>query len=226
MAWTQLPEQVTLKFETPTPKPVVLKTDKAALVIVDMQNRFCKRDLNGRCNAVIEGNARLLQKARDAGVKVIFIQSTRLPDAPEFTRYGLEPMLIEGTWDWEIVEELTPLPGEIVMRKYSHDPFARTELDTILQEEDMYPGETTVLVTGVSAAVCAYQACLGFSNRHYLTLIPMDCQAASTIEDEARAFNKYSENTFGFTLSTMVHFSPGGMDTRELVGAGIPVGRY
>jgi ureidoacrylate peracid hydrolase len=205
---------------------MALKTDKTALVIVDMQNQFCKKNLESRSNAVIEGNVRLLTMARAAGVKVIFIQSTRLPDAPEFTRYGKQPMLLEGTWEWEIVEELSPLPDEIVMRKYSHDPFARTELDDILQREDMLPGETTVIVTGVSAAVCAYQACLGFSNRHYLTLIPMDCQAAGTIEDEARAFNKYSENTFAFTLSTMIHFSPGGMDTRQLVGAGIPVGRY
>lgn len=226
MAWTQLPEKVTLRLETPTPKPMALKTDKTALVIVDMQNQFCKKNLESRSNAVIEGNVRLLTMARAAGVKVIFIQSTRLPDAPEFTRYGKQPMLLEGTWEWEIVEELSPLPDEIVMRKYSHDPFARTELDDILQREDMLPGETTVIVTGVSAAVCAYQACLGFSNRHYLTLIPMDCQAAGTIEDEARAFNKYSENTFAFTLSTMIHFSPGGMDTRQLVGAGIPVGRY
>jgi nicotinamidase-related amidase len=112
------------------------------------------------------------------------------------------------------------------MRKYSHDPFARTELEAILLREDIVPGETAVVVTGVSAAVCAYQACLGFSNRHYLTLIPMDCQAAGTVEEEARAFNKYSENTFAFTLSTMVEFSPGGMDTRQLVGAGVPVGRY
>ena len=219
MAWTPLPEKVTLRFETPTPRPMMLATDKAALVIVDMQNLFCKRDLEGRCNAAIGGNVALLEKAREAGVKVIFIQSTRRPDALEFTRYGLNPMLLEGTWEWEIVEELTPLADEIVMRKYSHDPFARTELDEILLREDIIPGETTVIVTGVSAAVCAYQACLGFSNRHYLTLVPMDCQAASTIEDEARAFNKYSENTFAFTLSSMIEFSPVGMDTRQLVGA-------
>jgi ureidoacrylate peracid hydrolase len=210
---------------TPTPKPMLLKSDQTALVIVDMQNRFCKRDMESRAYNVIEGNVRLLEKARKAGVKVIFIQSTRLPDAPEFTRYGREPALIEGTWEWQIVDELEPLPGEIVVRKYSHDPFARTEIEAVLLREDIVPGETTVIVTGVSAAVCAYQACLGFSNRHYLTLIPMDCQAAGTIEEEARAFNKYSENTFAFTLSNMIEFSPGGMDTRQLVGAGVTAGR-
>jgi len=226
MAWTQLPEKVALRIETPAPKPMLLRSDTTALVIVDMQNRFCKQNPESRANAVIEGNARLLDKARKAGVKVIFIQSTRLPDAPEFTRYGRQPTLLESTWEWQIVDELEPLPGEIVMRKYSHDPFARTELDDILQREDSIPAETTVIVTGVSAAVCAYQACLGFSNRHYLTVIPMDCQAAGSVEEEARAFNKYSENTFAFSLSTMIELSPAGLDTRQLVAAGIPVGRY
>ena len=226
MAWTPLPEVVELTVKTPEPKEVYLDPAKSALVIVDMENFFCKRDLEGRSHAVIDGNVTLLEKARAAGVKVIFIQSTRLPDAPEFTRYGKEPMLLEGTWEWQIVDELEPLSGEIVMRKYSHDPFARTELEAILLEQEIVPTETTVIVTGVSAAVCAYQACLGFSNRHYLTLIPMDCQAAGSIEEEARAFNKYSENTFAFTLSNMIEFSTGGMDTRQLVGAGVTAGRH
>jgi ureidoacrylate peracid hydrolase len=219
MAWTPLPEKVKLRFETPQPHPMMLKTERTALVIVDMQNLFCNRNPESRSNAVIEGNVRLLEKARKAGVKVIFIQSTRTPDALEFTKYGKEPMLLEGTWEWEIVKELAPLPDEIVMRKYSHDPFARTELDEILIREEIVPTDTTIIVTGVSASVCANAACLGFSNRHYMTIIPMDCQASSSVEEEAMIFAKYHENSYAFTLSTMVEFTSGGMTTRQLVEA-------
>ena len=92
-------------------------------------------------------------------------------------------------------------------------------LEEILQRENILPTESTVIVTGVSAAVCANAACLGFSNRHYMTLVPMDCQAAGTIEDEAAIYHKYSENTYAFTLSTMIEFDPEGMTTREIVEA-------
>ena len=204
------------------PHPMMLKTAKTALVIVDMQNLFCKRNPESRSNAVIEGNVTLLQKARAAGVKVIFIQSTRTPEALEFTKFGVKPMLLEGTWEWEIVDELKPLPDEIVVRKYSHDPFARTELEDVLLREYILPTDTTIIVTGVSASVCANAATLGFSNRHYMTIIPMDCQASSSVEEEAIIFAKYSENSYAFTLSTMVEFSSAGMTTRELFDVLMP----
>ena len=216
MAWSQLPKTVELNLPTPKPHPFTLKPDKTALVIVDMQKRICERP-ESRAYAVIEGNVRLLNMARRAGVKIIFIQSVRPIDSLEFTAFGVEPRLIEGTTETDIIDELAPLPGEHVVKKYSHDPFARTKLDELLIDEKILPTDTTIIVTGVSAAVCAYSACLGFSCRHYMTLIPMDCQAAGTIEEEARAYNKLTENTYAFTLSTMIEFSPSGMVTRDIV---------
>lgn len=210
MVWTLLPETVTVTFTTPKPKEFTLDPAKSALVIVDMENYFCKRG-NQRSFDVIEGNVRLLAKAREAGAKVIFIQSVRKPDALEVTVFGRKPMLLDGTEDVEIVEEIAPLPGEPVVQKWSHDPFARTSLEAVLEREGIIAGETTVLVTGVSAAVCAHACALGFSNRHYMTLIPLDCTAAS-IEDEARTYHQYQSGGYNFdmdfTLSTMVTFAP------------------
>jgi ureidoacrylate peracid hydrolase len=200
------------------PREFTLDPQNAALVIVDMQERFCS-DPSSRSHAAIEGNAVLLAKAREAGVKVIFIQSVRSPDALEVTVFGREPFLVEGTPETNIVKELTPLPSEIVVKKRSHDPFARTELDEVLQREHILPTQTTVIVTGVSAAVCANAGCLGFSNRHYMTLIPMDCQAAGTVEEEAIIFAKYHENSYAFTLSSLISFSGVPTSTRELIGA-------
>jgi nicotinamidase-related amidase len=175
-----------------------------------MENYFCKRG-NERSFDVIEGNVILLAKAREAGVPVIFIQSVRTPEALEVTVFGRKPMLLEGTEDVEIVSEIAPLPTETVVQKWSHDPFARTRLEEVLTEKGIIAGETTVLVTGVSAAVCAHACALGFSNRHYMTLIPLDATAAS-IEDEARTYGQYQGGGYSFdmdfTLSTMVTFAP------------------
>jgi nicotinamidase-related amidase len=142
---------------------------------------------------------------------VIFIQSIRTPEALEVTVFGRKPMLLEGTEDVEIVSEIAPLSTETVVPKWSHDPFARTSLEDVLAEKGIVAGEWTVLVTGVSAAVCAHACALGFSNRHYMTLIPLDCTAAS-IEDEARTYGQYQGGAYNFdmdfTLSTLVEFSP------------------
>ncbi|MGE4056300.1 MAG: isochorismatase family cysteine hydrolase [Vicinamibacterales bacterium] len=208
MAWTPLPDEVTLTITTPKPKAFELDPAKTLVVVVDMENYFCKNG-NQRSYDVIAGNERLLAKARAAGAKVIFIQSVRTPEALEVTRFGRKPMLLEGTPDVEIVEEIAPLPGEPVIQKWGHDPFARTALDGVLFWQGITPHEWTVLVTGVSAAVCAHACAMGFSNRHYYTLIPMDCTAAS-IEDEARTYTQYMGGGYNFnmdfTLSTMVEF--------------------
>lgn len=218
MAWTPLPEKVTLKLQTPIPRELKLNPKKTVLVIVDMQKRWCTVPESRALDAV-EGNAVLLQKAREAGVKIIFVQSVRKPDALEFTRFGMEPRLIEGTWETEIADELTPLPDEIVMRKYCHDPWARSPLYDILLENNILPTETTAIVTGVSASVCANAATIGFSNRHYMTLIPMDCQASSDEVEEALIYAKYSENSYAFTLSDMIEFTTEGyMSTQQLAG--------
>ena len=216
MAWSQLPTTMLLALQTPKPHPFTLKPSKTALVIVDMQKRIYAKP-QSRAYAAIEGNVRLLQMAREAGVKVIFIQSVRSPDSIEFSVFGKEPYLLEGTEETEIIDELAPLPGEHIVKKYTHDPFARTKLNDLLIEERILPTETTIIVTGVSIAVCAYAACVGFSCRHYMTLIPMDCVAASSAEEEARAFGKFRENSYAFTNSQMIEFSPAGMETRDIV---------
>lgn len=211
MAWTPLPPVVEMTVETPQPKEVVLDPKKTALVIVDMENHFCKRDLEGRSYAVIDGNAKLLEKYRAAGAPVIFVQSVRQLESPNHTVFKRGKNLLIGTWNTEIVEELTPLPGEHVVQKWSHDIWAWWGLEDVLEKEGIAADEYTILVTGVSAAQCANAAALGFANRHYDVLIPLDATAAS-VEAEARTYAHYMGGGYnynmGFTTSAMVTLSP------------------
>jgi nicotinamidase-related amidase len=209
MAWTPLPETVQVTLETPTPKEFVLDPAKTAILVVDMENTFCKKG-NERSYDVIEGNVTLLAKAREAGAKVMFVQSMRQVESPDHLVFKMPLHLLPGTWDSEIVEELAPLPGEHVVPKWSNDVWAWHGIESVLEREGITAGEWTVLVTGVSAATCAEAAALGFSNRLYRTLIPLDCTAAR-VEQEARIFSLYMEpeysNRMEFTLSTMVTFA-------------------
>jgi nicotinamidase-related amidase len=198
-----------MTVETPQPKEVHLDPAKSAVVIVDMENFFCKRDLEGRSHAVIDGNVTLLEKARQAGAKVIYVQSVRQVESPNHTVYKRAKNLLLGTWNTQIVEEIAPAPGEPVVQKWSHDVWAWHGIEEVLEQEGIKDGEYTVLVTGVSAAQCANAAALGFANRHYDVLIPLDATAAS-VEAEARTYAHYMsagyDYNIGFTTSAMVSF--------------------
>lgn len=210
MAWSLPPETVTLTIKMPQPQPFKLDPAKTALVVVDMQElgRSSQRTLD-----VIPGNVTLLKKFREAGAPVIFIQSVRTPEALEVTRFGKTLWRPEGTPEVEIMSELTPLPDEPVVRKYNHDPFVNSRLDPLLKEMGIVPQDWTVLVPGVSAAACAHACAMGFSNRHYMTLIPMDATAAGSWEDEARVYDQYMGPGYAynmdFTTSDLVTFEAG-----------------
>jgi nicotinamidase-related amidase len=206
MAWTPLPEIVEIEIENPKPKEFTLDPAKTAVLVVDMQNMARK---NQRSLDVIEGQQRLLQKAREAGVKVMHVQSWRQPESPDHTLFKMPLHLLPGTWQSDIMEELAPAAGEPVINKWSNDVWSWHGIESVLEKEGITAGDWTVLVTGVSAAACAEAASLGFSNRMYKTLVPLDCTAAQ-IEGEARIFALYGEpeyaNMMSFTLSTMVTF--------------------
>ncbi len=225
MSWTAPPDTVTLTVEMPKPLPFVLDPAKTAIVVVDMEEYFVRNPKFGsRMGDSIEGNERLLGKAREAGAEIIYIQSVRKPTALEVVRFGRSPMLLEGSPDVEIASEIAPRPGDPVVQKWGHDPFARTALEDVLAEKGIVPETWNVLVTGVSAAVCAHACALGFSNRHYMTLIPMDCTAAGSVEEEARTYAQYMSGAYSFNMafthSELVSFEPGAkgaeLQVREL----------
>jgi nicotinamidase-related amidase len=229
MPWP-LPETVTMTITMPKPKEFVLDPAKTLLMVVDVQNSTCTPGFpnygDGRYGSVIEGNVKLLEKARAAGAKVMYIQSVRKEQDPEVIRFGIDPHLLEGSAEAAIVDAIAPLPSEEVIYKWCHDPWARTSLEDVLARHGIVSTEYTVLVTGVSASVCAHAAALGFANRHFLTLIPMDATAAGDVEQEARVYAQYAgvgyDYCMDFTLSDLVTFeSPVkvAVPARELVGA-------
>jgi nicotinamidase-related amidase len=152
-----------------------------ALVIVDMENDFCKP--SGKLyhpdgvDEVIPKLSRLLEKCRDVGAQVLFVQSVRHEDSPEFVRFGHFPFILKNTWGSMFIEEVSPKEGEPVVEKNTHDCFYKTEMDELLEKLKILPETHTVIVTGVAANVCVYQAVIGFHVRHYNVVVPIDCCA-------------------------------------------------
>jgi ureidoacrylate peracid hydrolase len=150
---------------TAEPEPIKLDTARTALIVVDMQNSFCKKgglfDYMGRLNEakakrVIEVDKQVIEAFRHKGMKIIYLRMTYAPDlsdagGPESPSYWKESGLVAmrehpelkgkfltlGSWDWEIVDELRPVPDDITVNKRRYSGFVRTELDEVLKKHDI-----------------------------------------------------------------------------------------
>ena len=63
------------------------------------------------------------------------------------------------------------------MVKYTHDCFYQTQMDALLARRGIQPETHPIIVIGVAANVCVYQAVVGFHVRHYNVVVPIDCCA-------------------------------------------------
>ena len=147
-------------------------------------------------------------KLAAAGIPLVYIQSVRTHDEPEVTVFGYPKRMKIGTWDVEIVDDIKPHPGDIVVQKFSHDAFFQTELDTVL--ERLVPDPTThhALVVGGATNLCVYHAVMGFYLRNYWTVVVTDGVYCRTDEARDRAFQQFSDRSYPnifLTTSDLVH---------------------
>ncbi|PSQ41658.1 cysteine hydrolase [Halobacteriales archaeon SW_12_71_31] len=132
--------------------------DRAALVVVDMQNGFCRPDGSlyaPGSEAAIEPVADLVDRAREAGVQVVYTRDVHPPEQfedahyyDEFDRWG--DHVVEGTWETEIVADLDVREADHVVEKHTYDAFHETELDGWLTAR----GIDDLVICGTLANVC------------------------------------------------------------------------
>lgn len=169
-----------------------------ALLVVDMQNDFCKAGWSfdrlgidiSMYPAMLPRLSRLLAGARDMGVPVIYIQMTVLPgrisESPAQIRFNMRLHLashgatqsllytIEGTPGQEIIAELAPEPGDLVVRKYRSSGFWGTNLDMLLRSN----GIESVIVTGCTTEGCVESTARDALFNDYYVVLPEDCVAS------------------------------------------------
>ncbi len=194
-------------------KRVELDPESTALVVVDMENDYCKP--GGKkyhpdgVDEVIPKLKRLLERCRDATTQVIFVQSVRYKDSPEFVRFGKPPFLLKDTWGSTFIEEISPQEGDPVVEKNTHDCFFKTEMDHFLEHLNILPVTHTVIVVGIAAGVCVYHAVIGFHIRHYNVIVPLDCcadwPAGRKILETQMSRGAYNYNVT-LTESEMINF--------------------
>lgn len=186
------------------PALVTLDLRQTAVLVIDMQNDFGSQggmfDRAGKDIALIQAVVgpikRVLSVARSAGLPVIYIKMEFRPDLSNLGGWSLCPVgelitapdgsegriLIEGTWNTAIVEELTPQDGDIVVSKQRFSGFYGTELDTILKTL----GVTTLIFTGCTTSICVESTLRDAAFRDYRCILLADCTAEPTGSDLPR----------------------------------------
>lgn len=171
---TFLPETLRLPEELRV-ENVELDPPKTALIIVDMQNDFVKEGGKLRvpaAEATIRSIGRVLEKAREAGATVIYTQDWHERGDPEFKVWGEHA--VAGSWGAEIVEELKPCEGELVVRKVGYDGFYGTPLDHFLRNRRI----EELVITGTVANICVLHTAGSAALRGYRITVPIDCISA------------------------------------------------
>jgi nicotinamidase-related amidase len=138
----------------------------------------------------------LAERSRIAGIPIIYIQSVRTLKEAQSTVFGRLPHLEIGTKASEIIDELKPHKGDIVVQKFSHDPFYRTELDEVLRKLIPDPTRYYAIVTGGGISVCVYHTVMGFHLRDYWTVVPVDSVYYSSDPARQRALDQFSHSAY------------------------------
>jgi len=106
-------------------------------------------------------------------------------------------LLIEGTWDFQIVDELKPEPGDVVVLKTRYSGFAGTTLDSTLRVR----GIRYLFFVGIATNVCVESTLRDAYFQEYWPILVRDgaMQAGPPAMHEATIFNV--ESFFGWTLT-------------------------
>jgi nicotinamidase-related amidase len=165
-----------------------------ALVVIDMQRDFLEP---GGFGALLGNDVSLLASAlpplravlaaaREAGMTIIHTREGHRPDLTDCppskrSRGGLETgigdpgpngrILVRGEYGHDIVDELAPAPGEVVLDKPGKGSFYATDLELILRNR----GITSLIVTGVTTEVCVHTTVREANDRGFECLVLADC---------------------------------------------------
>ncbi|MCM4084427.1 biuret amidohydrolase [Paractinoplanes hotanensis] len=193
----------------PWPYDGTVPVSRTALICIDWQTDFCGKggyvDSMGYdielTRAGLPATARLLEHVRDLGMLVIHTREGHDPDLSDLppnkrwrsARIGAEigsdgpcgRILVKGEPGWEIVPEVAPVAGEVIVDKPGKGAFYATNLDLVLRTH----GITHLILTGITTDVCVHTTMREANDRGYECLILSDCTGATDPSNHTAALH-------------------------------------
>jgi len=185
------------------PEPTTIDLARTAIVVVDMQNDFGAEggmfhragvDISSIRQAIVP-TARVLAAARKSGAKIVYLKTEYRPDLSDLgpvdspnwialkrsgvgervtTPDGTEgQIMIRETWNTQMVCELVPEPGDIVVSKHRFSGFYGTDLELILRGL----GIEYLVFTGCTTSVCVESTMRDAMFRDFRCVLLADCTA-------------------------------------------------
>lgn len=207
------------------PEPIKIDLLKTVVVVVDMQNAFVSKggyfdllgfDLSG-VQKIIEPCKKIIGIMREKGSKIVYLEMGYSPDLSDagspsspnwFKSRALrmihqhpdlkDKLYIYGTWGGEIIEELKPRQGDVVVKKQKHDGFIGTNLDIILKSSEI----KYLVFIGTATNICVESTLRHAFSLGYFSILVSDAvsQMGPGLTQEAAIFNVRS--TFGWVATS------------------------
>lgn len=163
---------------------------KSALLVIDMLNDFilpgAPLEVKGG-REIIPAIKKEIKKAEDAGIPVFYICDSHDKNDKEFKYWP--PHAVSGSRGAEIVRELSPKAGQMVIPKKTLSSFFGTGLHEELQKRKI----EKLILAGVCTNICVMYAALDGMIRGYEIEIPETCVAGLSAEDHKHAMNQLTE---------------------------------
>jgi len=158
---------------------------EVALLLIDVINDLDFPEANQllrQARPMARKLLRLKRRAKQAGIPVTYVNDNFGRCQSDFRRQ-VQHCLRENSRGHEIVSLLRPEEDDYFVLKPKHSGFFSTTLETLLR----YLGSKKLILTGIAGNFCVLFTANDAYMRDYELIIPSDCTASNTTEENREA---------------------------------------